>query len=145
MTNQEIIALAATVWDEAQELHVLHLRQAIDQSKPVNEGLKTHVQRCQNLYLAICARAGDESPFPFHHATKVHDPVHTAALKVVEAMDVDAREIKVPGVLALALLNLRNAVKRGQGTFEERVADVLARKCDELEAENEELKRKCGA
>ncbi len=41
--------------------------------------------------------------------------IHTAALKVVEAMDGYAGELKVPGVLALALLNLRNAVKRGSG------------------------------
>jgi hypothetical protein len=64
--------------------------------------------------------------------------VHTAALRVVEAMDVDAREIKVPGVLALALLNLRSVVKH-EGAFEEKVADVLARKCDELQAENKRL------
>lgn len=244
-TNDKLIALAATVWDEAKN---------IEASLPYqHDEAKTHVQRCEALYLAVCARAGVspedapkgdpifvvfrdgrpvgcatteegrdqiirvldvvpksgqvtwvrgrlESPLTVPSAgppswlsdfskkadalrkeisekykgpppasavfgtqpfvkdlhpddidAKVYpvrereDAIRDAALKVVEAMDVDAREIKVPGVLALALLNLRNAVKRGQGTFEERVADVLARKCDELQAENEELRRKAGA
>lgn len=69
------------------------------------------------------------------------DKVYEAALKVVEALDVDASMIRMPAHLALALVNLQRAVKQEPGV-EEKLADTLARKCDELEAENKALKEK---
>ena len=72
-------------------------------------------------------------------------PIHTAALKVVEVLgETEGNEIRMPTHLALALLNLWNTVKR-EGAFEEKVTDTLARKCDELQAENDELKRRVGS
>lgn len=70
------------------------------------------------------------------------DEVYKAALKVVEALDVDASTIKVPVQIALALVNLQRAVNGASPMPqpEERFADALARKCDELEAESKALR-----
>lgn len=71
--------------------------------------------------------------------------IYEAALKVVEALDVDASMIKVPVQVAFALINLQRAVNGAAQlprSLEEKFADTLARKCDELEAENKEFRKR---
>lgn len=96
MNTQDTIALAATIRDEAERLENQHLGQS---------GFTTHTMRCQTLYLKLCAQAAGEA-LPDAR-------VIAAALKVTEALgETDVTKIRVPGVLALALLNLERVVKR---------------------------------
>lgn len=63
---------------------------------------------------------------------KFEDPVHAATLRVVEAMGATADLYKMPLKLALALIDLEKAVKPG---LEQQLANTLAKKCDELQAD----------
>lgn len=99
MTTQDIIALAATIVDEAETLV----------KKPDDPVLGTknlrHAERCRKLYLKLCGQAAGEA-LPDAR-------VIAAALKVSEALgETDVTKIRVPSVLALALLNLERVVKR---------------------------------
>lgn len=168
MSTQDTLALAATIWDEAKRLENQHLGQS---------GFTTHTMRCQTLYLKLCEQAPGEA-LPDAR-------VIAAALKVTEALgETDVTKIRVPSVLALALLNLERVVRRSSGEElkhslkderqaslyrrwvagelgpdgpngiharaalgvalellkqEQAFADTLAKKCDELAAENERL------
>lgn len=98
MTTQETIALAATIRDEAKRLENQHLGQS---------GFTTHTMRCQTLYLKLCEQAPGEA-LPDAR-------VIAAALKVSEALgETDVTKIRVPGVLALALLNLERVLKHAK-------------------------------
>lgn len=124
MTTQETIALAATIWDEAKKL---------EHAYKYEGGFATHSARCQTLYLKLC-----EQGTPGY---QLHDVrVASAALKVIDALEqTDVSRIRIPGVLALALLNLEHEVRPNGKGVETRLADTLAKKCDELEAENKRL------
>lgn len=99
MNTQDTIALAATIRDEAERLENQHLGQS---------GFTTHTMRCQTLYLKLCAQAAGEA-LPDAR-------VIAAALKVTEALgETDVTKIRVPSVLALALLNLERVVRRSSG------------------------------
>lgn len=99
MTTQDTIALAATIRDEAERLENQHLGQS---------GFTTHTMRCQTLYLKLCGQAAGEA-LPDAR-------VIAAALKVTEALgETDVTKIRVPSVLALALLNLERVVRRSSG------------------------------
>lgn len=102
MTTQDTIALAATIRDEAERLENQHLGQS---------GFTTHTMRCQTLYLKLCAQAAGEA-LPDAR-------VIAAALKVTEALgETDVTKIRVPSVLALALLNLERVVSDACPSFD---------------------------
>ena len=104
MTTQETIALAATIWDEAKKLGSDYRA-----SSEHANALDTHTARCQTLYLKLC-----EEGTPGY---QLHDVrVAAAALKVIDALEqTDVDQIRIPGVLALALLNLERVVRRASG------------------------------
>lgn len=96
MSTQDTIALAATIRDAAKKFEELYVGQS---------GFTTQTMRCQTLYLKLCAQAAGEA-LPDAR-------VIAAALKVTEALgETDVTKIRVPSVLALALLNLERVVKR---------------------------------
>jgi hypothetical protein len=69
-----------------------------------------------------------------------------AARKVIESLDAGARLFRLPYDVALALVKLEREIKGpGNVELERRFADTLARRCDELEAENKLLKQQLAA
>lgn len=155
MTTQETIALAATIRDAAKKFEELYVGQS---------GFTTQTMRCQTLYLKLCE---EDTPGYKLHDVRVAAAA-LKVTEALGQTDVDQIRVPAVLTLALLNLErvvrrssgegLKQALKdverhpaldstrighvpgmHAEVRLEQAFADTLAKKCDELAAENKRL------